>query len=351
MNKRLANQLLLTLAQGGGRVSSGNSGDVYTVTPRDLAAAKEEFRYCEQEWQEAGAVLITGHRVEQALRNAEELQREFNRARTQSRPGVRWRYLALVRLFVLSGIPRFGRAKIISSTAAIIFSLTMLFSPFLFSSFGDALLGALFLTASGTVLVTAAVLLLWPTEAKRQGYQSLQRQRKEQNERVETLRSAVGQAWAEHKALRRHRILYDRLEEARQRCDELAALLASAKYQLIHTDWRSMRGEDFELFLSRIFVMLGYQAQLTKTTGDQGVDLVVTGKGSRIAVQAKGYANSVGNDSVQAVVAGKAFYGCDSCVVITNSRFTSGAMTLAQANGCRLIDGSLILDLIEGRLY
>ena len=55
--------------------------------------------------------------------------------------------------------------------------------------------------------------------------------------------------------------------------------------------------------------------------------------------------------NLMAFVAGMTFYGCDSCVVITNSRFTITAIRLAQANGCRLIDGAQIPDLILGREF
>ena len=116
-------------------------------------------------------------------------------------------------------------------------------------------------------------------------------------------------------------------------------------------DWRSLRGVDFEQFLSRAFEMLGYRVEMTKASGDQGADLIVTGKGARVAVQTKGYADSVGNHSVMEVVAGMNFYQCTSCVVITNSHSPRPRDNLAQANGCRLIDGARIPDLIEGRIY
>ncbi len=79
--------------------------------------------------------------------------------------------------------------------------------------------------------------------------------------------------------------------------------------------------------------------------------MVVTGKGRRIAIQAKGYDGSVGNKAVQEAYAGMSFYKCAECAAITNSQFTSGAEELATSVGCRLIDGSLIPSLIEGRIY
>src|SRR5262249_25611383 len=180
-------------------------------------------------------------------------------------------------------------------------------------------------------------------------FHTLQNEWKACNERMERLRASVTNGWAQHKVMRTLRNLWTRLEAARQRRDELAALLGSLKYQLIHTDWRSLRDDGLEQFLAQVFHLLGYHARITKKP-DQGVDLVVTGNGLKLAVQAKGYHNSVGNDAVQEVVAGMPMYQCTSCVVITNSRFTRPAQQLAHINRCRLIDGAGIPDLIEGRI-
>jgi Restriction endonuclease len=133
--------------------------------------------------------------------------------------------------------------------------------------------------------------------------------------------------------------------------ERLRRVLGSVKYDLLATDWRPLRGIPFEEFLARIFRSLGYQVQLTKTTGDQGVDLIVTRNGRRIAVQAKGYDGSVGNDSVQQAHTGMAYYGCDGCAVITNSRFTRAAEDLAGRVHCTLIDGDRIAALINGQLF
>jgi HJR/Mrr/RecB family endonuclease len=150
---------------------------------------------------------------------------------------------------------------------------------------------------------------------------------------------------------RQHYVLGQRLADAKQALDELVALLNSARYQLIHTQWRLLRGVDFENFLHRVFETLGYQVQPTKASTDQGADLIVSGKGILLAVQAKGYEKSVGNHSVMEVTAGMQFYRCNSCAVITNSGFTRAARRLAHATGCQLVDGSQIPDLIEGRIF
>lgn len=127
-------------------------------------------------------------------------------------------------------------------------------------------------------------------------------------------------------------------------------ILASRRYELAQVDWRSLRGIPFEDFLAEVCRELGYFVETTKASGDQGVDLILTGKGSRIAVQAKGYGDSVGNGAIQEVHTGMIYYECDRCVAVTNSTFTSAAKELAAKVGCLLVDGSQIPDLIEGRI-
>jgi restriction system protein len=57
----------------------------------------------------------------------------------------------------------------------------------------------------------------------------------------------------------------------------------------------------------------------------------------------------VGNKAVQEAHAGKAFYGCDTSAVITNSRFSSGAVDLASKVNCHLIDAAGIREMLDGR--
>lgn len=140
-----------------------------------------------------------------------------------------------------------------------------------------------------------------------------------------------------HAAVARHQKIKDYLNDRR--------------IKLRTTDWRPLRDIPFERFLEDVFDMLGYQVKTTKRSGDQGVDLIVIGRGRKIAIQAKGYEGSVGNKAVQEAYAGMSFYDCNEAVVITNSAFTSGAEALATKIGCRLIDGTQILDLIDGKIY
>lgn len=114
----------------------------------------------------------------------------------------------------------------------------------------------------------------------------------------------------------------------------------------------ALSGLEFEDFLERVFIVLGYpEVVKTKASGDQGVDLVIGDGKSRIAVQAKLFQGTVGNDSVQQAFAGMVHYQCNRCVVITNSIFTRSAIELAGSTGCKLVDGIGLQNLIAGREF
>jgi len=137
------------------------------------------------------------------------------------------------------------------------------------------------------------------------------------------------------------------------RKEQRKQLLASAQYereQLLRRNWKAMRSTEWEEFLAEVCHALGGRVELTKTVGDQGVDLVVQFGTKRIAIQAKGYHNSVSNSAVQEAVAGMAHYGCNGCAVMTNSRFTKSAEELAGSNGCTLIGESEFPAFVRGEI-
>lgn len=61
----------------------------------------------------------------------------------------------------------------------------------------------------------------------------------------------------------------------------------------------------------------------------------------------KNYTSVLGNTPVQEVSAGKLFYGCHIGVVMTNSTFTSGAVSLAKATGVLLWDRTVLSKLMK----
>ena len=119
---------------------------------------------------------------------------------------------------------------------------------------------------------------------------------------------------------------------------------------LLSQPWRQLRGIGWETFLGELLECQGFSVEFTKTTGDQGVDLIARKQNISIAIQAKGYSGNVGNAAVQQAYTGKAIYGCTHCAVMTNSEFTPSAIEAARRTGCILVAGSDIQNLANGSL-
>jgi HJR/Mrr/RecB family endonuclease len=120
--------------------------------------------------------------------------------------------------------------------------------------------------------------------------------------------------------------------------------------ELLQLNWRAMRDNEWENYLVEVFKALGAKAERIGCSGDQGCDLIVEAGTMRIAVQAKGYHNSVGNSAVQEAFAGMHYHGCSMCAVITNSRFTQSAQELAVSTRCVLISEQQIPDFVMGQV-
>lgn len=109
-----------------------------------------------------------------------------------------------------------------------------------------------------------------------------------------------------------------------------------------------MEGHGFEYFCADLLRRNGFSdVSVTKGSGDQGVDVLATKGGIKYAIQCKNYASALGNTPVQEVNAGKTFYNCHVGVVMTNSTFTPGAKTLAQATGVLLWDQAALQKMME----
>ncbi len=120
------------------------------------------------------------------------------------------------------------------------------------------------------------------------------------------------------------------------------------KYKGIQiADIDSMTGIEFELYLKRILTHQGFIVNTTDVSGDLGVDLVAVGNGDKIAIQAKRHTNKVSRRAVSDAVAGMNHYGCNKAMVITNSYFSPGAITLAKSTGCVLIDRDTLAEWVN----
>lgn len=100
-----------------------------------------------------------------------------------------------------------------------------------------------------------------------------------------------------------------------------------------------MDGHTFEHWCADLLQKIGFcNVQVTRGSGDQGVDVLATKDGISYAIQCKCYSSDLGNTPIQEVNAGKQIYRCHIGAVMTNRHFTKGGKDAAQATGVLLWD-------------
>ena len=105
-----------------------------------------------------------------------------------------------------------------------------------------------------------------------------------------------------------------------------------------------MNGHKFEYKCARMLRRKGFHhVEVTKKSGDQGVDIIAYKRFSKYAVQCKYYSYPVGNKAVQEVYAGGKYYDCDRCIVMTNGTFTKAAISAANKLDVKLWDNCSML--------
>lgn len=138
----------------------------------------------------------------------------------------------------------------------------------------------------------------------------------------------------------------ENIEGYRQKLKAAASVL-TAKRRIHIDDVDIMSGQEFEVFICNMFQKMGYAAEITAITGDQGIDVIALRPGLKIGIQAKCYNRTVSNSAVQEVVAGGKHYSCDKVIVATNNFFTESAIALASTNNVILWDRSILKEKIN----
>lgn len=105
--------------------------------------------------------------------------------------------------------------------------------------------------------------------------------------------------------------------------------------------------ENFESWCASVIRSHGWNATVTKTSGDQGADVVADKSGVRIVLQCKLYSGSVGNKAVQEAFAAQRHYAVHRSAVVTNADFTKSARELASTTGVLLLHYSDLTRLDE----
>ncbi len=110
-----------------------------------------------------------------------------------------------------------------------------------------------------------------------------------------------------------------------------AVVLRRRRRRYCPADIDLMEGHDFEYYCAELLRQRGFQeVEVTRGSGDYGIDILAEKDGISYAIQCKCYAAPVGVKAVQEAYAGRDYYDRMVGVVLTNQYFTQPAVEAAK---------------------
>ena len=112
--------------------------------------------------------------------------------------------------------------------------------------------------------------------------------------------------------------------------------------------FEDMEGHEFEYFCADLLEQNGFiDVEVTRGSGDYGIDILAEKEGVTYAVQCKCYTAPVGVKAVQEAYAGRDYYGRMVGAVMTNQYFTSPAVKAAEKLKILLWDGGCLESMMD----
>lgn len=112
--------------------------------------------------------------------------------------------------------------------------------------------------------------------------------------------------------------------------------------------FEDMEGHEFEYFCADLLADRGFtEVEVTKGSGDYGIDILAQKDGVTYAIQCKRYTAPVGVKAIQEAYAGRDYYDRMVGAVMTNQYFTTPAVEAAKKLKILLWDGGYIEGMLE----
>ena len=130
-------------------------------------------------------------------------------------------------------------------------------------------------------------------------------------------------------------------------------LWAFRRARLLRESWRGkaldeMDGRDFEFFCADLLEQIGFlDVEVTKGSGDFGIDILAEKDGVTYAIQCKRYEEPVGVKAVQEAYAGREYYDRMVGAVMSNQYFTEPAVAAAKKLKILLWDRGYLEEMLE----
>ena len=129
----------------------------------------------------------------------------------------------------------------------------------------------------------------------------------------------------------------------------LIMALFRIKGNRLEVDMEELEGHDFEYYCAELLRRDGFlNVEVTKGSGDYGVDILAEKDGITYAIQCKRYSKPVGVKAVQEAYAGRDMYDRMVGVVMTNQFFTTPAVEAAKKLKILLWDGGYVTEMERG---
>lgn len=128
----------------------------------------------------------------------------------------------------------------------------------------------------------------------------------------------------------------------------IPAVILLRRRRPIPSDIDLMEGRDFEYYCAELLKRRGFQeVEVTKGSGDYGIDILAEKDGVTYAIQCKCYAAPVGVKAVQEAYAGRDYYDRMVGAVLTNQYFTQPAVEAAKKLKILLWDRGYLESMME----
>lgn len=128
---------------------------------------------------------------------------------------------------------------------------------------------------------------------------------------------------------------------------EAATLVNVGKYQTFEEKFDQISRMDrtqFVIYVARLFSRKGFQVKLTPVIDNHDIDLLVEKLGVTVAVGCLLTNRVLGKADLVRVRDGKAYYGVNNCMALTNMYFDRSAVEYAQVERMSLVDRNALAE-------
>jgi hypothetical protein len=115
-----------------------------------------------------------------------------------------------------------------------------------------------------------------------------------------------------------------------------------------NTYWKSLKGIKLEKVIAELYKKMGYSVQMTKASGDEGIDLILSKKDETIVVQCKGHEKPIGVGVARDIYGSMMHFGANKAILVCPAGFTKGVVQFMTNKPIQLISADDLVRISEG---